>query len=36
MGFTVYANAAETRKDELGQKWIVVLKEFLNIMLGTF
>lgn len=27
MGFTPYANAAATRKNELGQKWIIVLKE---------
>ena len=27
MGFTLYANAAAIRKNELGQKWIIVLKE---------
>lgn len=27
MGFIVYVNAAETRKNEVGQKLLVLLKE---------
>jgi predicted amino acid-binding ACT domain protein len=28
MDSTVYVNAAEIRRNELGQKWIILLKEF--------
>ena len=28
MDSTVYVNAAVTRRNELGQKWIILLKEF--------
>ena len=27
MDFTLFVNAAVTRKNEVGQKWIIVLKE---------
>ena len=27
MGFTLFVNAAATRKNELGQIWIILLKE---------
>ena len=36
MGFTVSANAAAIRKNELGQKWINVLKQFSLLMLGIY
>ena len=30
MDSTVYANAVEIRRNEFGQKWIILLKEFFQ------
>jgi len=36
MAFTQFANAAATRKNEVGQKLLELLKQFSFIFLGTF